>query len=283
MRQLGDLSPTLISRAAERAVLPADKVRAVAAGLTAPALGLSEYDQKISTRATISRVAIDYCGADISISEGAVKECSQLFMSKWGMMSVAEIRDAFAMASTHEIKASEKPINMVAYSGVFTVAMFSEVMNAYSSHRGAVLAAMHRAKAELIEEQRAEARAEEAKNYRTKVVDRFMELQVENTHFECAEKIPMRWFEILFDAGLIEHDGKVFVEAKKATAAHFRNCMQDLKHYPNIEMSDSRKSDVYREMKKDPGLFPDELLGDAKRLYGRMMVFSKISTYTQTN
>lgn len=281
LKQLGDLSPMLIDMAAQHSKLPIDRVRAIATGLCCPTLSLTEYDQKVGTRAIISKVAIDYCGADVSISEGAVKECSALFLSKWAMISIPEIKDAFSMAASQEIKAAEKPINLIAYSGVFTVAIFSEVMNAYAAHRGAILAAMHKAAAEIAEQEKAAAKKEDAANYRAKVIESFSRLKAENTEFDKADKIPLRWFEILLQAGLIEHNGKTFVEAKKATAAFFRNCMQDLKHYPNIEMSETKKSDVYREMKKDNELFPDELLGDAKRLYGRMMVFNSISPYKQ--
>lgn len=256
------------------------------AGNIYPCRQINDFDYKIGALGSIQRVAVDYCGADLSICGEAIKESVTLFRNRFGRMSLEDIKDAFEMAAAKQLG----DINIVAYRGVFTVSIFGEVIAAYATVRDKIVSELEKAAGKELDEEKeriAEARQEEC---RQEVISAFIALQKENGKFKSVENIPIHWTGILKDAGLLGSDGKLWVEAKNATTAKFKADTRKIKELRVLSTQEADKLEsmaftmtdrerIVQQMFEQPDVLPEELFTAATQLYGRMLVFKQLAPY----
>lgn len=261
------------------------RVEAIASKI-APCRLINDLDYKIGAIGAIQRVAIDYCGADISICAGAIKESMLLYRNKFGRMSLEDIRDAFEMAAAGQLG----DINIIAYKGVFTVAIFGEVITAYSIVRDKIVAELDNAAGKAIEAEKERIAEERQEECRKQVIAEFEAAKIKNTRFISVDKIPIQWPGILKDAGLLGSDPKLWVEAKTATTAKFKADTRKIKELRilNAQQADKLESMAFtmadremicQKMFENPDVLPEELFTSATQLYGRMLVFKQLAPY----
>ena len=281
-------SMTCMRAASDNSGYDLSRVESIASNRNSPCRSMTAYDYKVGSLGAIQRVAVDFCGADPLICTGAIKECSNLFASKFGRLSLAEIREAFSMCAARQLG----DINIIAYKGVFTAGIFGEVISAYAAVRDAVVAALDK-EAEK-EEREALDREVEAKQEQCKkdVIAEFQAAKISNTRFISVDKIPIQWPGILKDAGLLESDPKLWVEAKNATKDKFKADTRKIKELRvlNAQQADKLESMAFtmtdrerigQQMFENPDVLPEELFIAATQLYGRMLVFKQLAQYVQ--
>lgn len=263
-----------------------ERVGAIAVNRYNPCRTVTDYEYKVGSVGMIQRIAVDFCGADPLICQGAIKESSSLYRKKYGRLSLAEVKEAFEMAAAKQLG----DISIIAYKGVFTVAIFGEVIEAYSKVRDAIVDALDQAeKKEAQQEQEALAAARQ-EVYRNEVILNFKLLQSKNEQFGTIEKIPVQWPQILQDAGLLKSDPKLWIEAKSATAAKFKADTQRIRDLRLIstQEADKLESRLFTQVEREricqqifeqPDVLPQELYLQASQLYGRILVFNQIANY----
>lgn len=267
---------------------PILRVSAIAASRYSPCRALPDYEYKVGSVGTIQRLAVDFCGADPLICEGAIKGSSNLLREKFGRLSLEDVKAAFEMAAARQLG----EINIIAYRGVFTVAIFGEVLEAYSKVYDQIVAALDEAEKRAAEKLQESEHDLKLSEYRNQVIEKFKALQVENTEIERPEKILPPWLTILQEAGLLKSDPKLWVEAKVATAANFKAETRKIREFRIISKNEAEKLEgrlftqserdsICKKMFESPDLFPDELLPLAKKLYARLLIFTQIAPYVQ--
>ena len=281
-------SETLKRAASDNSGYPLLRVEAIAVNRYSPCRETPDYEYKVGSIGTIQRISVDYCGADPLICQGAIKGSSNLLREKFGRLSLEDVNAAFEMAAARQLG----EINIIAYRGVFTVAIFGEVLEAYSKVYDQIVAALDEAEKRAAEKLQESEHDLKLAAYRVDVIEKFKALQIENTEIESPEKILYPWLTILQEAGLLKSDAKLWVEAKVATAANFKAETRKIRELRIISkheaeklegrlFTQSERDDICKRLLDDPEGFPKELLPLAKKLYSRLLIFTQIAPYVQ--
>lgn len=221
----------------------------------------------------MSQIATDYTGADPEQCKGAFKECAKLLLEKFGGLGMDEVKEAFAMASAGILG----DVNLVSYRGVFTVAMFGAVLQAYTVYRNKILWQI--SESEKMEEIMRRELEMEKKNevVRAVVIERFHLFCQVNDKIENIDQIPAHWARILRDADLIESSKSAWVEAKNLACKEFLQAFSD--RQPFLAIPDNQRATVAAQIGLDANYFPEELRPRAEVLYGKLLIFSKLSKF----
>lgn len=183
-------------------------------------------------------------------------------------------------------------INIVAYRGVFTVSIFGEVISAYATVRDKIVAELDKAAGKELDDEKemiAEAKQEQCKK---DVIAEFQAAKISNTRFISVDKIPIQWPGVLKEAGLLESDPKLWVEAKNATAAKFKADTRKIKELRILSAQEADKLEsmaftmaerekIVQQIFENPDVLPEQLFIAATQLYGRMLVFKELARYVQ--
>lgn len=235
---------------------------------------------------TIQRVAVDFCGADALTSEGAIKECGELMRTKFGRISIGQIRDAFEMAACGQLG----EVNIVAYKGVFTVAIFGEVMAKYARVWDVVVSELDKAQAKALDDEQEARKAAKQEQCRLDTIAEFEALKIENTRFDAAEKIPIQWAGILSDAGILPGDKSLWIKAKHDIADNFKKDCKDIRELrvlaplqadklESMAFTATDRERILKQLFEKPDELPADLYIPAMQLYGRLLIFNKIAPY----
>ncbi len=223
----------------------------------------------------IGRVAETYCGVDLqqASNKQAVADCLKLLKTKFPEFGLNEIYEAFSMAAAQLID-----VNLTAFGGRFTVAIFGNVLSAYRTFRNNVLVQL--SKGADMETEEAEQVENEKRNaeYRAHVASEFARLKVENRQIESADKVPAVWPKILREMELIGGDAAKWIEAKNQVCADFVRDVANGEFSILIGNSTSCRK-LADKIKTDPEFFPEELRPAAEILYGRWIVFSNLAPF----
>jgi hypothetical protein len=266
---------TLLTKAAEKAGVPTRNVTDITAGAVSPIRGMEGYEYKLSSRGTILRVSVDYCGADALSSEGAIKASSEWLLKKHPGIGLSEIPSAFDMAANNELG----EIDLRAFKGVFTVDIFSRVITAYSEHRNKVLAAVLEAtNAQARERQEVQAK-EKNEEFKASVLNDYEKLLRRNDRFHTCHEVPWIWGKVLNEAGELTSDPTEWINAKKIVRAKFM--VETAAMVPDLSFSVETRKRMFYEMQQDFDCFSDELIEQAKKLYGQILVFKNLPPYVR--
>lgn len=251
------------------------RVRLIAAGSTYPIRMYERDKYKILAATTICRVAVDYCGADIEENESAFIECSKLLLQKFGGLGISEVSEAFSLAVIGKLG----EINLKAYKGVFTVAMFGEVLTAYTVYRNRILNEIKEElkREELLErERKMKDRMEVARKW---VKEKFSALKIENCEISKVSEVPGWWCAILSDEGLINGDPAMWILAKKKTCERF---VSEYKaRNGDLMFSVIERAKIVSEIEADENHFPEKLRERAEVLYGRILIFKQLAKFNE--
>lgn len=231
-----------------------------------------EYNRRAPME--IASIAEMYCGAVKTPENMRVfVQCSKDFKSKFSKLGYCEIPEAFSMAAAKLID-----VDLTAYAGRFTVAMFGGVMAAYVEYRDKLLNTIQSGQTELENVARdAEVKIKSAE-LAAHVKKEFESLIFNNTRFESMEQIPGFWPRILVDAGLLESDAAAWVESKIAVCNDF--AAKAGVGESDIVIGDSHACrKLADKIKSDPDFFPSELMERAKVLYGRTLIWNAIGPF----
>lgn len=243
-----------------------------------PARDMENYDYMIGSIGAIGRVAVDFCGAQLDLCESAIKECSNMFRTKWPGMSVAEIKEAFSLYVSDSLDTDKTTV--VAFYGMFTVDIFSRVMLAYEKKRNHAIVELARLAEEEEKKKQEDRKRAEYQEYKQRVCEDFQALCISNEKFDSYEKIPFIWAKILIEAGLLDgRNSTLWIAAKDVVINEFLTDYREKR--PHAIISEGQKRNVYDRLIKEPYYFPEELSQTAKNTYGRLLVFNNISKFKQ--
>lgn len=250
-------------------------VEMAAQGLTiGAAVRQDEVRAALLIRTEVKYCATAFCAAPNTEST-TIDECAATILAHYPHFNVAEIREAFRMASIGDLD-----VNMNAYYGLFSVRIVGDILSAYSDHRTQVV---RQVRARMQAEQDAaenEQRAEMLKEKFGTIADQFAALQAKNDRYSRWGDLP-GWFcerVIKEDVGgfSLEEKGKAWVTAKHWAVNQLGGWRLD----PNRSQADRKRfNDAYAAIQADPECFPDELKPEAQEAYSKMLVYSKIATY----
>jgi len=263
---------------AERCGIAPGVVFVIQSGKLIPCRSMSGYDYKVGSLGAISRVAVDYCGAQLDACESAIKECCTVFLERWPNISIPEIREAFSLAVSGGLDSEE--IKLTAFYGMFTVDTFAKVISAYEKKRNHAISELAKLAEEEEKQKNEERKRAEWQEYKQRVCEDFKALRISNERFGHPDKVPLLWAKILIDAGLINgRNSALWIKAKDTVVSDFMSDYREKRPHPII--SEGSRRAVYERLVKEPDFFPEELIQTAKNTYGRLLVFLEISPFKQ--
>lgn len=254
-------------------------VMAAAQGLT---IGAQVRENAVGAalliRTEVKYCAVAFCAAPNTEPE-TIDECALTIVSHYSHLNVAEIREAFRLASIRQID-----VDLSAYHGQFSVRILGGVLSAYDDLRAA---AARQVRARLQAEQDAaenELRAEILKDKFGTLADQFAALIERNDRYEIWQDLPT-WF-----CGRVVMEGiaKLTLEEKKAAwIAAKRWCVNNVGGWYSetfqgrFIMSDRRRFlTAIEAIRADADTFPEQIRPEAEAAYCKMLVFSKIAQYS---
>ena len=251
-------------------------VEMAAQGLTiGTAIRQDEMRAALLIRTEVKYCATTFCAAP-NTESATIDECAATILAHYSHFNVAEIREAFRMASVGEIE-----VNMNAYYGLFSVRVIGEIMSAYNDYRTQAarqVRARMQAQQDAIEnEQRAEILREKFGT----LEEQFAALKERNDKYRRWQDLP-GWFceRVVRDdvAGFsLDEKGKAWIIAKQWSANQLANWIMD----PQTPKADrSRYVEVEQAYKENPDVFPEGLKKEAQAAYCKMLVFDRIAKYT---
>lgn len=246
-----------------------------AQGLTiGAAVRQDEVRAALLIRTEVKYCATAFCAAPNTEST-TIDECAATILSHYSHFNVAEIREAFRMASIGELD-----VNMNAYYGLFSVRIVGDILSAYSDHR---TQAVRQVGARMQAEKDAAENVQRAEMLKEKfgtIADQFAALQSKNDKYSRWQDLPV-WFceKVVKEdvAGFsLEEKGKAWVTAKHWAVNQLGTWRLDSNNGPNDRR---RYNDAHAAIQANPECFPDELKPEAQEAYSKMLVFQKIATY----
>ena len=160
----------------------------------------------------IARVAELYVGAANSPQEVFV-EASSMIIREFSDLHHEEIVDAFRLASVGKID-----VDIRAYYGRISLAMFGEVLSKYRKYRSKAIAEIQRSLDELEKEKRAEQIAQRNAEVRQSFIDEVKSSQYASWEY-CPEK-PERLVKIILEEYPLTQDLKSELWKKAREAAY---------------------------------------------------------------
>ena len=252
---------------------PIGRVRIIATGSAYPVRSYGEEKFNLLVPVKIADIAIAYCGADPEINSSAFIESARLLLQKFGGVGIDEVKEAFAMAAARKLG----DIDLTSYKGVFTVAMFGEVVSEYMVYRNRVLAEMQRIADSEEQERKEGIKRQRFEVVKKEVVEKFNAMRFENREISKVGDVPGWWAKVLKDHGLIEGDPAAWILAKKKTCEIF---VQEHKDRVNdLMFSVMERAKIVSEIEADEGFFPPQLKDRAEILYGRILIFNQLAKF----
>jgi len=240
-----------------------------------PVRNMDAREYASAAKLVIDYVSTTYCGAsEAGTLENTYRECAALFRQKFAGLCTEEIREAFRLAAANRIEA-----NMVAYGGRFTVAMFGDILTAYSNHRAKIVAAIEAEKS-ASEAEKAEQAKRAAWQAQTELfVQEFEALKTENTKYRKWSDLPAGTDAILRNRGAFDNipdkDKKFFwLESKRQAVVETRDLA---KSGANIIWAIR----IVKWCEGNPEDFPEELRPQAEVIYGKMLAFSLLAPFAE--
>lgn len=246
-------------------------------GLTiGAAVRQDELRAALLIRTEVKYCATAFCAAPNTEST-TIDECAATILLHYAHLNLAEIREAFRMASVGEIE-----VNMNAYYGLFSVRIVGDILSAYNEHR---MQASRQVRARLQAEQDAAENAQRAEALKDRfgtLAEQFAALQIKNDKYPRWQDLPGWFCEKVVREGVgpfsVDEKCKMWVMAKYWAVNQLGFWRMD----PNNSIEDRRRFNAaYAVTQADPEAFPDELKKEAQDAYCKMLVFSKIAEYAQ--
>ena len=239
-----------------------------------PVRSMDKMTAGIKSAHEIGKASAIFTGSTDATSPEVFVECAHMLIEHYSELAISEIREAFTLAATGAIECS-----LTSYRGVFTVAMFGGILNAYRKYRREIVAKIENAKKQE-EEERAEYEAKlKNRHFRENVISSFKALCEVNNAFETVDQIPFIWAKILREAGLLDKSNELWVEAKREACIEFLTAVSNREPY--LGVSESKRIGLAAEMNKDKDFFPEELRQRAEVVYSKLLVFSKIAKFNK--
>ena len=228
---------------------------------------------KQAAGAAIRYVATGYTGANDSTPEMVYIECTALLRQKFGSLAPEEVKEAFRLAAANRID-----VNMTAYRGVFTVAMFGDVLDAYMKRRNKIIAAIETAKAEAEAEEEYKRKRFEWNRQADLAYDAFLLQRKENTQYRSWKDIPAGFDMVCVHRGAFDdvtetQKRAIYAQAKAAALEQVKYAAQNIE-YP-IEREEAQR--ILREV--EAGGYPETLIQKSHVIYGKMLVFSLLPEF----
>ncbi len=220
--------------------------------------------------------ATTYCAAP-NTERDVLEESARFIADKFGHLNINEIREAFRLAAAGLIDAS-----LTTYYGMFSVNILGQILSAYDDHRSQTYREV-RARINAEQQQREdERRAEILKDKFGTIDEQFQALTERNEKYPTWQSLP-GWFcekVVREDVAGFCHDekGKTWIEAK-AWAVNSVGTWMLNQSTPHEDRKRYREAKA--QIERTPDVFPDSLKSEAQEAYAKMLVFSKISEYTQ--
>lgn len=253
---------------------PIGRVKLIATGSAYPVRKYGEEKFNLLVPVKIADIAIAYCGADPEINSSSFIECARLLLQKFGGVGIDEVKEAFAMAAA---KKFGEEIDLTSYKGVFTVAMFGDVMSEYVSYRNRVLAEMQRISEAEERERKEEIKRQKFEIVKKQVIEKFNAMRFDNREISKVGDVPGWWAKVLKDHGLINGDPAAWILAKKRTCEIF---IQEYKDRVNdLMFSTMERARIVSEIEADENHFPAQLKDRAEVLYGRILIFNQLAKF----
>lgn len=167
----------------------------------------------------LNSLIIEYTGADITPTPVGYDErgnavfsqvgaaCVDLIFEKFGWIGYDEIAQAFQLASVGDLRFEEKPIDLTAWGGKFTVSSFAKIMKGYSDWRDVAKKAAGEVDAALSAKLESEETEQRNEATRAAVVAEFESLKANADQLRGFFDVRDYWeweIKILQQQGLIE-------------------------------------------------------------------------------
>lgn len=204
---------------------------------------------------TLTEVAQEY-GARYEITENLLVECIRLVLRQFPYLGLEEIRQAFRLVHSQEIKIK----GAEAYGGEFSASMLGKTLGAYSEYRRKAVAYLINEREEIKKEaRRREIVAQRKKNFEAtfwdKVKDFAQEKGEDGTYKNGWEDVPFWWYQVLIDRGRLQ------VDKEKALAV-----WEDAKEF-NRHISEDAAQDDPRVKLEDFAPSPERVKTIARKVY----------------
>lgn len=252
-------------------------VEMAAQGLTiGTAIRQDEMRAALLIRTEVKYCATTFCAAP-NTESATIDECAATILAHYSHFNVAEIREAFRMASVGEIE-----VNMNAYYGLFSVRVIGEIMSAYNDYRTQAarqVRARMQAQQDAIENER---RAEILREKFGTLEEQFQALKERNDKYRRWQDLPGWFCRRLIEEDVLKisvsEKGKIWKVSKHWVVNQLGMWLAD----PNTSREDrARYLDAKRVIDRDPDAFPHELRKEAEEAYPKMLVFPLIAEYKE--
>ena len=250
-----------------------------AQGLTiGAAVREDEMRAALLIRTEVKYCATAFCAAP-NTEAATIDECAATVLSYYSHLNIAEIREAFRMASVGEIE-----VNMNAYFGLFSVRIVGDILSTYNDHRAHTA---RQVRARIQAEQDAaenETRAGLMRERFGTLAEQFAALQRKNERYARWQDLPTWFCERVVKEDIygfsMEEKGKIWVTAKAWAVGQ----LGAWRISPDTTPADRQRFHAAAEaLRENADVFPDELKSEAQEAYCKMLVFEKIAEYQQQN
>jgi len=263
---------TGIFKAASSLEIPSDIVRMI---FEAKCLPIREMEQTVDTKEALKNRIMscfrDFGGANLEIPDNnrIFQRCVNLMLNFHKGLSLKDITIAFNLIAAGKLV----DVSSTCYSGLATVENFGRIIQKYKEYRARVLVSVEKA---VLDEQAAACHdviATRRELHKEEVEDGFKACL--NRFWKNWGEVPLGYFFILRDSGLLQDDHKIWVEVKRAVCEEFKTAVKFFPLYEDELVGDIRQCrNLCHKMKQDPEYFPGELTPRAKNRYERIMVFN---------
>lgn len=250
-----------------------------------PIRDMPKQDVVEKVNAALIICASMYCGVQKDKTEPeTMKEATRFVYSKFNMLGLDEIREAFSMCAANIFEG----VNMKAYFGTFTISMLGDILHAYKKHRDDILdkllKAQQAAEDERLQEERKVVKNEEVRLQAKEEIELAIKAAKDGLPFwEHWEDIPIHYTQIAIDYKIIN-----LSDAEKLTLWHEAqrlSKMQIIKEATEVLNTEKRAMqvkaarDILQQIKEGQEI--NKLKDNAKRIYSKLLIWEYVKPIEQ--
>ena len=253
--------------------LSSTRAEIIARGYSYPIRSMNEEQAESNIEAILKLCGVSYLGIKQDTNNGiAIGESIGFVLSKFPMLGIEEIREAFELASIGYFEGVE----LKAYFGAFTISLLGAVLSAYLKYRNGIVAEMLNA-SEMAEKEAKKAIEAEEKNkaaraYAIQVINEALEMAKDGFQkWESAKEIPSNYSDIALKNGLInpskEQKLQIWIDAQAEAKKEFI----DIAMNPNDIKSSREAKMILAKLNK--GEQDIKFKDAAVRIYSRLILW----------
>jgi len=221
-----------------------------------------------------------YCGVQKDRTEPeTMKEATRFIYSKFNMLGLDEIREAFSMCAANHFEG----VNMKAYFGTFTISMLGDILHAYKSHRDVILdkllKAENEAEYEATQEQLKITKNEETRLQAKHEIELAIKAASDGMPFwEHWDDIPIHYTQIALDYKIINLSDaeklELWYEAQRLSKRQIIEINTNILNTERRAMQVKAARDILEQIKA--GQEMEKIKDNAKRIYSKLLLWEYV-------